>query len=185
MYKLCVTEQSARRQREIEAGLLSILNTIRYEDITICDLCKSLNIPRKSFYRYFSSKDGALYALIDHTIMNFSNTLLPNESLSHELLNSFFEFWQEQEQLLTTLIRNDLGGILLQRTILRATEEAATLGVLSSPSVSDRYSITFLITGLMSMVLQWYESHFRETPAQMSAIASQLLLNPLYPISAL
>lgn len=181
MYKRCVTEQSARRQREIEAGLLSILSTVRYEDITICDLCKSLNIPRKSFYRYFSSKDGALYALIDHTIMDFSDTLLPSELLSPKVLISFFEFWRQHEPLLTTLNRNDLGGILLQRAILRATEEAKSVGVLSSSSGSDHYTITFLITGLMSMILQWYEARFRETPEEMASITAQLLLKPLYP----
>ena len=71
MYKLCKTEQSAQRQRELEQGLLAIMNSTRYEDITVSDMCQKLNIPRKSFYRYFSSKDGALHALIDHTLMEF------------------------------------------------------------------------------------------------------------------
>ena len=41
------------------------------EEISVSDLCDRLNIPRKSFYRYFSSKDGALFALLDHTLMEF------------------------------------------------------------------------------------------------------------------
>ena len=35
MYKRCITEQSARRQRELEQGLLEVMATRRYEDITI------------------------------------------------------------------------------------------------------------------------------------------------------
>ena len=63
MYKLCRTEQSAQRQRQLEQGLLLAMKTKRYEEITISDLCDQMGIPRKSFYRYFSSKDGALHAL--------------------------------------------------------------------------------------------------------------------------
>ena len=71
MYKLCKTEQSAQRQRQLEEGLLAAMKTKRYEEITISDLCEQMDIPRKSFYRYFSSKDGALHALIDHTLLDF------------------------------------------------------------------------------------------------------------------
>ena len=71
MYKLCVSEQSAQRQRELEAGLLELMQTRSYEDITVSDLCDHLEIPRKAFYRYFSGKDGALHALLDHTLLEY------------------------------------------------------------------------------------------------------------------
>ena len=71
MYKMCKTEQSARRQRELELGLLEAMKTQRYEDISISELCGTLGIPRKTFYRYFDSKDGALYGMIDHTLLDY------------------------------------------------------------------------------------------------------------------
>ncbi len=92
MYKRCITEQSARWQRELEQGLLEIMATRRYEDITIMELCSWLDIPRKAFYRYFSSKEGAIYALIDHTLMDFSVDFLVHDpaatysTLEHFLL---------------------------------------------------------------------------------------------------
>jgi len=75
MYKLCKTEQSAARQRELEQGLLEIMANKRFDDISVSDLCEKIGIPRKSFYRYFSGKDGALYALIDHTLMAYEGFL--------------------------------------------------------------------------------------------------------------
>lgn len=71
MYKLCKTEQSSSRQRELEAGLLAAMASHQYEEISVSDLCDHLGVPRKSFYRYFSSKDGALQALLDHTLMEY------------------------------------------------------------------------------------------------------------------
>ena len=97
MYKLCKTEQSARRQRELEQGLLKAMSTCHYDEISVSDLCDQLNIPRKSFYRYFSGKDGALHALIDHTLAGFFET--PIESIQHkgmalEELTQTFCFWK-------------------------------------------------------------------------------------------
>ena len=37
MYKLCKTEQSARRQRQLEQGLLSMMASIQYEQISVSD----------------------------------------------------------------------------------------------------------------------------------------------------
>ena len=73
MYKLCKSEQSATRQKQLEQGLLKVMLTQRYEDISVSDLCTAMDIPRKSFYRYFSGKDGALHALIDHTMISYES----------------------------------------------------------------------------------------------------------------
>ena len=62
MYKMCKTEQSAQRQHLLEQGLLKAMLTHHYDEISVSDLCQSIGIPRKSFYRYFSGKDGALHA---------------------------------------------------------------------------------------------------------------------------
>ena len=75
MYKLCKTEQSATRQKMLELGLLNCMLTRHYEEISVSDLCTAMDIPRKSFYRYFSGKDGALHALIDHTLMGYEGFL--------------------------------------------------------------------------------------------------------------
>ena len=58
MYKLCKTEQSANRQRQLENGLLAAMLSRHYEEISVSDLCDNLNIPRKSFYRYFPVRTG-------------------------------------------------------------------------------------------------------------------------------
>jgi len=59
-------------------GLLQLMLRKNYEDISVSDLCDHLQIPRKAFYRYFTSKDGALYALIDHTLASFFQMPVPD-----------------------------------------------------------------------------------------------------------
>ena len=128
MYKLCKTEQSANRQRQLENGLLAAMLSRHYEEISVSDLCDNLNIPRKSFYRYFSSKDGALHALIDHTLIGFEGFTLPyRRGVGRTLLGElegFFQFWVEHKPLLDALCRSSMSGVLIERAITHALSES-------------------------------------------------------------
>ena len=185
MYKLCKTEQSAQRQRRLEEGLLAAMKTRRFEEITISDLCDQMGIPRKSFYRYFSSKDGALHALIDHTLMDFEQyTNAPaGDALGsiHQDLRRFFEFWQQHRQLLDALDRSGLSGELVQRAVSQVRNEYVLPRVQTTPEVLrvQSHAITFTICGLMNMVLGWHRSGCPESPTEMAQTAAILLTKPL------
>ena len=77
MYKYCATEESARRQRQLEQCLLELMLTENYPQITISQICDLAGISRKSFYRYFTSKEGCLYALLDHAVFDGASYYLP------------------------------------------------------------------------------------------------------------
>ena len=185
MYKLCKTEQSAQRQRSLEEGLLTAMKTKRYEEITISDLCSQMGIPRKSFYRYFSSKDGALYALIDHTLLDFEQQtgILTGNTLGNVSrdLQHFFAFWQERRQLLDALERSGLSGVLVQRAISQSQNEFVPTRSPANPEARSMqyHTITFAICGLMSMVTRWHRSGYSESVTEMAQIATTLLTRPL------
>ncbi len=134
MYKLCRTEQSAARQRQLELGLLQLMLTRRYEEISISDLCEKMQIPRKSFYRYFSSKDGALFALLDHTMLEFYESGLRGRGAASPMgdLEHFFRFWYNHRQLLDALERSGLSGMLVERATALAQREKLVPGVMRS-----------------------------------------------------
>ena len=186
MYKLCKTEQSARRQRELEQGLLAAMSTHQYEEITVSDLCDQLNIPRKSFYRYFSSKDGALNALIDHTLLEFegfSSVDGTAEKRTHQTdLEHFFRFWKERRTLLDALARSGISGTLVLRAIDHAMSDVGMpLRFLPQQErLAREHATMFGVCGLMSMVLNWHNNGFLLSESQMASIAVELLTKPLF-----
>lgn len=189
MYKLCKTEQSAQRQRQLEEGLLRAMSTVRYEEITVSDLCRQMEIPRKSFYRYFTSKDGALHALIDHTLMEFEGAVdadvyVPGEkrSLTRDL-ERFFRFWQNRKTLLDALERSDMSGILIKRAIDYALTEVVFPGrfLPGESRQTQNHVVMFGVCGLMSMMLQWHKSGFEESLQDLARVAARLLTQPLFP----
>ena len=185
MYKLCKTEQSAARQRMLEQGLLQAMYTQEYEAISISDLCDRLNVPRKSFYRYFSNKDGALFALLDHTMLEFTQSSGKTEGkgagVSGEL-ERFFAFWQDRRAFLTALQRSRLSGLLVERATSHAIHERLMPAYLIDKEHGiQQMAMTFTVCGLLSMVLAWHNENYRETPKKMAQIAAAMLTNPLIP----
>lgn len=186
MYKLCKTEQSAQRQRELERGLLTAMNTHQYEEISVSDLCDQMGIPRKSFYRYFSSKDGALHALIDHTLLEFEafpGNLKPGEKRSYQKdLERFFLFWRAQKPLLDALERSGISGILVTRSIDHALSDTGSPSrfLPQDEKIAREHATMFGVCGLMSMVLNWHHSGYALSERQMAAIGVQLMTKPLF-----
>ena len=183
MYKLCVSEQSAQRQRELEAGLLELMQTRLYEDITVSDLCSYLQIPRKAFYRYFSGKDGALHALLDHTLLEYPLPAAPvSEKDMHSSMETYFRFWKSQKPLLDALSRSGLTSELIHRS-LALTMSGGSITVRRAPEddrLTYEHIMLFTLSGLLSLVIQWHRSGFQESISRMAAIAHRLLLQPLF-----
>lgn len=187
MYKLCKTEQSAARQRQLEEGLLLTMSAMRYEDITVSDLCERIGVPRKTFYRYFDSKDGALHALLDHTLMQyegFNAVYLSGETrtLQREL-EQFFQFWVLHKDLLDALDKSDISGMLIERAISHAISDTVMpKRFLPEDSADMQKHITmFGVCGLMSMVLTWHADGYPQSVTQMARVAVRLIGQPLFP----
>lgn len=187
MYKLCKTERSAARQREIELALLDLMTKRRFEDITVSELCDYANVPRKAFYRYFDSKDGALRALIEHSMSAFgtSTPTLDDKrprSLTREIAQ-FFIFWKEQRTLLSALERSGLFSLLIDAAIDFPIRDVISLSrFLPEDSENMRHSIfKFAICGLMFTMLSWYKSGFAESPHEMARTSCRMLSQPLFP----
>lgn len=186
MYKLCKTEQSAARQRELEQGLLAAMSTRRYEEITVSDLCAEMGVPRKSFYRYFSGKDGALHALLDHTILDFEMRHVPVMSRERqsfqEGIGQYFQFWYQQKPLLDALARSGLSGVLIERAIAHAVEGSSMPNRYLAPELLHlrQQATMFGVCGLMSMVVQWHHDGYPHGAGHMSKLATQLMTQPLF-----
>lgn len=185
MYKFCKTEQSFQRQRELEQGLLAMMAYQRFEEISVSDLCDRMGIPRKSFYRYFSSKDGALHALLDHTIMEFYDTGsiegLRGGTPTGDL-ERFFLFWKNHKKMLEAVLRSNLSGMLVERAVSLAKQEELMPGYVREwEGAMKDVAMSFVVCGLMSMVLQWHKEGYRIPKEQMAKAAVTMLSRPLIP----
>ena len=185
MYKQCLTEQSAQRQRQLEQGLLDAMCKHHYDQISVTDLCQQMGIPRKAFYRYFSDKDGALQSLIDHALMDFDTFSYVNgiDDVGDAVyyMEKVFGYWVENKQLLDALAYSGLSAVLIQRAI-RYTQELDTLPTFlkSMDQKLRNYGTMFAVCGLMTMIVQWHHDGFDLELSQISKVAIRLISEPLF-----
>ena len=187
MYKLCKTEQSAKRQKEIASCLFEIMRQKRYEDITVTELCKKMNMPRKAFYRYFDGKDDALYAFIDHSMSEYSGFSVDRSGESLRQLTSeleeYFIFWKKRRDILAVLDRSGLLGVLIERTVNFPVEDRISVSkFLPDDGETERSMIfKFAFSGLIYVMISWYRQGFDISTRDMAKTACRMLREPLFP----
>lgn len=188
MYKKCKTAPSISRQKEIEKVFLNLLITNSYEDLTVCTICQKAQIPRKAFYRYFDGKEGLLKALIEHTLLGYQDFYLNFKSGRRTLqgeLECFFAFWlhDPQKTLLKVMIKNSLVGHILKLSQSSSLiENVDAKKFLPNETDAMRSQIfNFAISGLMTLMLEWFNGGHKESPAKMAEISCRLIQHPLFP----
>ncbi len=185
MYKLCKTEQSTRRQREIENCLLSLMEEKHYDDIRITELCERFDMPRKAFYRYFENKDGALHALIEHTYLTyggFSPEGSQKKRTLREEMQYFFSFWLSQKRFLDALSKSNLLPKILEVSLGFPINEYLIVSKFLPDESSWARSQIFKFTmgGLLLLMLDWYKDGFKTGVAAMADIAARILESQLF-----
>lgn len=178
MAKTCITAETARRQEWIENGLLELMLTTKYEDITVTDLCRHLPLARRSFYRYFRDMDDVLDSLLTHV---FQGLALSDHILSMEEMLSGYQFWYQRRDLLDALRRSGLTDKLYEYA-LRCIDLNAIGPHLAPTGLGIdicREASLFVISGFVSLVIAWHADGFQKTPEQMAQIAYRMLFCPI------
>ncbi len=186
MYKLCKTEQSAKRQREIESALFELMKKRSYDNLTVTELCDELGMPRKTFYRYFDCKDDALFALIEHTLaeyMGFSAVSLGSpRTLEHEL-ERFFLFWQHKKDFLDAFAKNGMLTRIAESALKFPLSEAISVSrfLPDEDEVTRKKIFEFTICGLISLIIEWYNNGFDMAVEDMARLTCRMISQPLFP----
>lgn len=186
MYKICHSEASSLRQRELERGFLEALLSQPYSKITLTELCRQLSVPRKTFYRYFPTKEDCLLSLIDHTLSDCNDIALGGwngeTALNQSALLRFFTYWRNHSAFLDAMKENELHHLLLDRTTVIVDRMKAICG----ESTFSRDQVEYFIAhGLMSTVLRWHRFGFRSSPEEMAEVFGKLLISPDVSITRL
>ena len=178
MAKVCTNEKTTVRQRWIENGMLDLMQERKFEDVTVTELCRYLELPRRSFYRYFHDMEDVLDSLMNHT---FQDMVIADTGLTVAELEKYYEFWFCQKPLLNALAYSGLYSKFVQYA-LKYTDEENLKEYLSNDDLGmdlSREMNLFVISGLFSLLISWHEEGFQKSPNQMAQISLRMLSKPL------
>lgn len=187
MEKLPQTQAAQERRAQLEEALLALMRTRGYTQTTVTDICREADIPRRTFYHYFDSKEAVLRAVVEDMLNEcFLDVMLEfnrgYEAMKESLVRNF-RYWQgEAREKLDLLLENGLSGEMMQCALHWL--ESEHLGLPHRPGVSEKELelITMVgCSGFFTLLLYWRRNDYRETPEEMADFAMQVLSEPLFP----
>ena len=176
MYRHCTTEETVRRQRQLEQCLLRAMERKRYADISVLELCRDAGISRMAFYQYFDSKDDTLLALIDHTLQDCVTF-----GCTQAELEKFAIHWQLHKSLLDALQANSLDNLLVDRALLLAKSEDIDIRhqLRADRDGCGELILSFAVQGVMSVILTWHHGNYAQSTSQIAALLHRIFSQPL------
>lgn len=187
MYKACKTKQSAQRQQHIVDCLLELMQGKTIQEITVLELCQKAEVPRKSFYRYFESKEDVVLAAIDSLIMGYDSFLGPYRSpeeprTTRKDLEKFLMYSLHHRKTFFSLYQNSLLTPYMERMIgnLLQTQTGRRLMPSGTDDAAFRAATCFTIYGLSAAVSDWMAHGCAESVDKMAGILLQIMTEPIY-----
>lgn len=183
---MLIKEKNQTKLWIIEA-LIELLNHKAYHDITVSQIVNKAGLGRRTFYRYFKTKNEVIEYLVKLLFEDFSDTILKNHAISQEnILKSYFEFWELHIEILQLLnkahllyfIEENLLSLFYQ-VALKTKHIPQTIDQDTDklPMFYEQYKYAFIIklSGIWRATILWCSENPRRTPAEMSKLINNIL----------
>ena len=156
---------------KIENAFLSLLETHKYDDITISQICKRANINRSTFYCHYTDINDLIikvekkFAKATASIFNFG------ERSSHEAMVEMFTFVRDNKHFYKAFL--NIPYTTFAETNIKS-EVLENIGKNSqidkSKAMAIYYRASFFGAGIKEMCRLWLENDCKETPEQMASL---------------
>ena len=182
----CHTEYAVQKKAQLENSLLNLMLRQPYKEISVTDICREADIPRRTFYHYFESKDDVLDSMIENLMQQcFLDSVYGLRVSPAHMKESFvrtFRFWDGDNRIkLDALIQNGLESRLMTWSLNFI--QAEKIGILSNSSLDPKLVEIGLMVGVtdfFSLLYYWSRDGYRETPEQMAEYAIWVLPQAFY-----
>ena len=189
MAVLTHTEYTSQKKELLENSLLNLMIQMSYPDISVTDICKEANVPRRTFYHYFGSKEDALESMIESLIRQFLlhvniDTYLRNGHIEQGFVE-ILRFWTgDNRKKLDVLLKNGLESRLI--TFASRWSREMHIGYIQNSELPPKMvEIALLIgaTDFFTLLFYWSRNEYQESLEEMAEYATWVLPHPFYNLS--
>lgn len=154
----------------LEEALFDLLATKKsLQNISIAELSEHAQIARRTFYRYYHSKEEVLTNYLDRLILDYISKLQTAKLTNFEdLVNLFFQYWSQYTEPLKILQDANLLVLILQRSYDKLSAAYTTVmapwHVTNSNQRQITYDSRFIGGGLYNIFDEWLKGDCQEMP---------------------
>ena len=155
-----------KSKESLMSALIGLLGKKKLEDLTISEICQEADVNRNTFYSHYSS----VRELFDEMNGKYLEALFasakvfdePNDSTFKNLVNVLDKM--KEKGNLTKIIFSESNSIKHLNTLLQILFPVSVIESSKSENLSLEECHTFLIGGVMNLILRWIENDYQESP---------------------
>ncbi|AWN18004.1 TetR/AcrR family transcriptional regulator [Streptococcus sobrinus] len=156
-------------RQEIEEALFDLLAVRKsLKTISIAELSEHAQVSRRTFYRYYTSKERVLTAYIDRLLDNYFRQIQTIELTDFENIICFFmDYWTKEAERMKVLQEAELLGLVPNRFYKSLTKFRDI--IVNTPWHPDNqdskqliYDSRYLVGGLYSILDEWLRCDYPE-----------------------
>lgn len=166
-------------------SLLELLEKKDYSAITINMIVDHASLGRRTFYRYFKTKDDAMKYITELLMDQFANNIIKNHSSGmEEVAVAYFQFWEQYIDVLLLLkkahvlyfIEDNLTELIIN-VAKKVKHIPANIPMEKLARLYEKYNYEFSIklAGFWKATIIWCEETPRKSPEEMSKLITSLL----------
>jgi AcrR family transcriptional regulator len=174
----------AETQEWIIKALLNLMKEKQYHEITIVEIAFEAHIGRRTFYRYFKTKDEILQIYIKSIFLDFVNFIRDKKEITlYSVSLSYFEFCDKHIQFFKLLQKSHLLYFVGDRLPEFMTDVAIALEHVRPEQVDETnkkqdiyyYAHYFNMGGYWSITNLWISKEKRKSPKEMAEMIVKIV----------
>lgn len=148
-------------KRKLVRALLRVMEQYDYREITVTQIAQEADLSRKTFYRLFKDKDEVLTQLFEELFHEcFGRIRARNLHHYWDVVQLFFDFWEERKELLALLQKNRLTARVFEQSYeywIRVFEFVRSKETADALALPLPYLLAYSAGGMHSMLFKWAE----------------------------
>ncbi|HGO3431674.1 TPA: TetR/AcrR family transcriptional regulator [Staphylococcus aureus] len=167
----------------IHDGMVNLLKTKAYNDITVKDICEKGQISRTTFYTHYKTKDDFIYSYLNTLLKEAKKKFLKSETLTQAIfLKKMIYFWLSEGQLILMLL-GDESAYKLHQVIKKSLQQRIEINVVpvlntKMLTTKEKYFLLIFMSNAIIGVLQdWVKRGDKESPKEVAEIMNKIFEN--------
>jgi AcrR family transcriptional regulator len=166
----------------LRAAMLTLLETHRFDDLTVRQICKEAGIGYATFFRHYTDKDALLSAVASQEIADLiahSAGLLFSADMRGSTM-ALCDFVAGHRALWTTLLTGGAAAMVREELLAQARELAAAAPQAEGGIPKD-LAVVVSVSSVLEILGWWLQNGAGMPRADVAAIIERLAIAPVMP----
>lgn len=166
----------------LRAAMLTLLETHRFDDLTVRQICKEAGIGYATFFRHYADKDALLSAVASQEIADLiahSAGLLFSADMRGSTM-ALCDFVAGHRALWTTLLTGGAAAMVREELLAQARELAAAAPQ-AEGSIPKDLAVVVSVSSVLEILGWWLQNGAGMPRADVAAIIERLAIAPVMP----